>query len=160
VNLLVKNADFETITQTIPVVMLQRMVSGSGEFSQSFLQGDKMTDVVGFNWFNNIDQVLAFGQLPQAGVVLGGDFDAETVGSALSARGFEETGVDGVPVWHRFEDGAVSIADREMADPFGGQIGKAVLEMQPHRRWLCYRGLHAWSGPGGACGMALEQNNG
>ena len=31
-----------------------------------------------------------------------------------------------MPIWHRLDDFAVSLPDREPADPFGGNIGAAA----------------------------------
>jgi hypothetical protein len=59
-------------------------------------------------------------------LILEGTFDEEAIGSALSAREFEQTEVNGLPVWHRFEDAAINVMEREMADPFGGDLGSAA----------------------------------
>ncbi|MDD5265220.1 MAG: hypothetical protein PHU43_10370, partial [Candidatus Bipolaricaulis sp.] len=38
---------------------------------------------------------------------------------------FSLSTVNGVPVWHRFADGTISLAARDTVDPFGGHLGAA-----------------------------------
>lgn len=92
--------------------------------------------ILGFDWFA-IDQSVASGD-PQDGLVIlrgadlvAGSGDFETT---LSAHGFQQKDVSGVPVWHRYSDGEVRedaalpndiLGDRSK-DPFGVSDGHAA----------------------------------
>jgi hypothetical protein len=88
---------------------------------------EEMPQTVGFAW-TDIDRTLEFGQPPAQGHILAGDFDADSITAAFSARGFVEAEVEGVPVWcppAGCEEGMkVDVANRELGNPFGGEIGR------------------------------------
>ena len=84
---------------------------------------------MGFDLIQDVDCILEFGASPYNGLILGGDFDAAAVGAALSTREsypFEQSDVNGVTVWHRFDDGTQNPAMRDPADPFYGHLGGAA----------------------------------
>lgn len=86
----------------------------------------KMTSSVGFEWLLDVDRSLEFGEPPRIGLVLDGRFDEEAIGAALQGRGFSLSVVDGVEVWHRFEDLTLNLQARDSFDPFGGALGAAA----------------------------------
>ena len=104
-----------------------RIAAGPSELVQAFssvLVG-AMSSTVGFDWFA-IDRALVYGEPPETSTILAVQYDAAKVGQVLQARQFERKEVQGVTVWYRFEDGAVSLKDRNPADPFGGRLGAAA----------------------------------
>ncbi len=90
-----------------------------------FAQVIDMPRLVGFEWFD-VNRGLTFGIPPAEGTIFAGEFDTGNMGEALSARDFEQVDYEGVAIWRRFEDGSVSIEDREPGDPFGGALGRAA----------------------------------
>lgn len=90
-----------------------------------------MVESVGLDWFD-LSAALEFGAPPNVGVWLdfsSGDYaslDRETMTTALTKRGFEQRAGDGVTVWWRFEDNAISPKERDVTDPFGGTLGAAA----------------------------------
>ena len=106
--------------------MLMRLVAGPNALMYVFTSIDQMQQVVGFEWIASVNRSLEYGTPPRTALILDGTFDASAISTALSARGFEETDVSGVPVYSRFEDGQVSLQDSEPADPFGGHLGMAA----------------------------------
>lgn len=103
-----------------------RLVAGPEALASVFQSAGHMAEVVGFEWLLDVDRSLEFGDLPNAGLLLNGDFDPDAVGAALQARDFSRADVGGVTVWHRFDDLSLSMMDRETADPFGGHLGAAA----------------------------------
>ncbi len=106
--------------------MLMRLTAGPEALSYVFASAGKMAAAVGFEWLLDVDRSLEFGDPPGVGLLLGGEFDTEAIGAALQARDFSQADVSGVTVWHRFDDLAISVADRDPADPFGGNLGAAA----------------------------------
>lgn len=106
--------------------IMSRIVTGPQALNYVFSNAGKMKDAVGFEWLLDVDRSLEFGDPPQIGLLLGGGFDAGTIGVALQARGFEVAEVEGSSVWHRFDDLAISLEARDLADPFGGHIGASA----------------------------------
>ena len=106
--------------------VLGRIVAGPEVLTYLFVSTGQMADVVGFEWLLDVDCSLEFGDPPGVGLLLGGNFDAEGIGATLESRGFSLADIQGVPVWHRFDDLAVSLAARNTADPFGGHLGAAA----------------------------------
>jgi hypothetical protein len=103
-------------------------VSTGMELSYLFQYLDRMQDAVGFS-FSDIDQSLVFGQPPQTGTILAGNFDADRIAAAYRARDFQQTEIGGLPAWCG-PDGcdsglAQNLRDRNPANPFGGQFGRA-----------------------------------
>jgi hypothetical protein len=121
------NQGTQALLDNVPLPgMLSRLMAAPQALQYVFAQSAQMPQVVGFEWIASVDRSLEYGVPPQTPLILGGTFDANAISSALSARGFEETDVSSVPVWSRFDDGAISVKDVEPADPFGGQLGKAA----------------------------------
>ncbi len=115
------------LTDSIPLgPILSRIAAGPDALSYIFVSAGQMRDIVGFEWLLDVDQSLEFGDPPDLGLLLRGTFDAGAIGEALSARGFDLADVGGVPVWHRLDDQSISLALREIADPFGGHLGAAA----------------------------------
>src|SRR5579862_168935 len=54
----------------------------------------KMPTTVGFDWFD-MDGTLEYGTPPKLGLILSGNFDPAKIGSALAARNFQQTQVEG-----------------------------------------------------------------
>jgi hypothetical protein len=129
--------------------MLSRIVAGPDALNYVISSADQMQQVVGFEWIAVVNRSLEYGVPPSTALILDGTFDANAIGTALSARGFAETDVSGVPVWSRFEDAQTNLQDREMADPFGGQLGLAarIAVMPPYlansRYWDITKGIIA-----------------
>lgn len=106
--------------------ILMRLAAGPEALSYLFASAGQMAAAVGFEWVFDVDRSLEFGDPPDMGLLLDGDFDAAAIGAALGARDFSQADVSGVTVWHRFDDLAISVADRDIADPFGGHLGAAA----------------------------------
>lgn len=106
--------------------MLMRIIAGPEALSYVFASTGQMAAAVGFEWLLDVDRSLEFGDPPDVGLLLGGDLDAAAIGAALQARDFSQAEVSGVTVWHRFDDLAISMMDRDTADPFGGHLGAAA----------------------------------
>ena len=83
---------------------------------------NEMPALVGFEWFD-IDQVLTFDNLPFAGMIYAGDFDADSIELALTEREFGVTEYEGVTIWNRGGDGMTDITLMALGDPFGGDVG-------------------------------------
>lgn len=117
----------EMLLSTTPIGgIMNRIVSGPENMQYAFTTWQEMRDVMGFEWIADVNRGLSYGSPPAVGVILSGTFDADAIGTALSARDFEQTEVSGVPVWHRFEDAQTSMEHVEQADPFGGHLGAAA----------------------------------
>ncbi|MFC2106270.1 hypothetical protein ACFLS5_01110 [Candidatus Bipolaricaulota bacterium] len=106
--------------------ILGRIVAGPEALTYLFVSAGQMADVVGFEWLLDVDRSLEFGDPPDMGLLLGGDFDAARIGATLESRGFSLADIQGVTVWHRFDDLSISLAERDVADPFGGYLGAAA----------------------------------
>ena len=106
--------------------MMMRLTAGPEALSYVFASTGQMGRTVGFEWLLDVDRSLEFGDPPGVGLLLGGDFDAAAIGAALQARDFSQADVSGVTVWHRFDDLAISVMDRDTTDPFGGHLGAAA----------------------------------
>ena len=102
-----------------------------------------MVDTVGVDFFA-IDRAMVFWEQPAYGSVqvLAGDPPIADLGamrdwSDLFSRGFLLSDIDGVPVWHRYEDNemAFSLIDRSSyADPLDGDMNASVrLAVLPDR---------------------------
>ena len=99
-----------------------------------------MADAVGVDFFT-VDRALRFWDASQGGGVevlagdrLTADVDEMRSWSSLRSRGFSLSEIDGVPVWHRFDDNAVALSlidEYAEADPFdrnmNGSVRMAVL---------------------------------
>jgi hypothetical protein len=121
------NQGTQALLSNVPLpMMLARLMAAPQALQYVFSKADQMPQVVGFEWIASVDRTLEYGTPPQSPLIVGGTFDASAISTALSARGFEETDVSGVPVWSRFDDGAVNIKDADPADPFGGHLGMAA----------------------------------
>lgn len=113
-------------------------LAASPQFMQYVLHDlDAMRDVVGFIVFD-IDRVLMFGAPPANGIVLAGDPDALTDPlihrEKFTERGFKFENIDDFTLWQDPErDGLqVDIENRNMANPFGGHLGRAEpVAMRP-----------------------------
>jgi hypothetical protein len=117
----------QALLNNVPLpLMLNRIAAGPDAIRYVFSSVDRMQQVVGFEWIASVDRSLEYGAPPEMPLILGGTFDADAISTALSARGFEETDVSGVPVWSRFDDGTLNVKDIQPADPFGGNLGKAA----------------------------------
>lgn len=119
------NLDLLMAAVPLPGMMI-RLAAGPEALSYVFASAGQMGRTVGFEWLLDVDRSLEFGDPPSVGLLLGGDFDTAAIGAALQARDFSQADVSGVTVWHRFDDLAISVADRDPADPFGGHLGAAA----------------------------------
>ena len=117
----------DLLMNAVPLgAILGRITAGPEALTYLFASAGQMAGVVGFEWLLDVDRSLEFGDPPGVGLLLGGDFNTVKIGAALESRGFGLADIQGVPVWHRFDDSAVSIAARDLADPFGGHLGAAA----------------------------------
>jgi hypothetical protein len=127
VSLLRALGDVGLLLNSVPLGgILSRIVAGPDALSYLYSSAGQMANAVGFEWLLHVDRSLEFGDPPSVGLLLGGDFDDTAIGTALPGRGFSLSNVSEVPVWHRFEDGAISFAARDIVDPFGGHLGAAA----------------------------------
>ncbi|MEW5825573.1 MAG: hypothetical protein AB1778_01970 [Candidatus Bipolaricaulota bacterium] len=119
--------DVARMMESLPLgAILNRVVAGPEAINYLSSGTGQMPDVVGFEWLVDVDSSLEFGDPPDLGLLLGGDFDAEAIGRALQGRNFALEEIQGVPVWHRLGDREISLQDRNPADPFGGHLGAAA----------------------------------
>jgi len=119
--------DVEILLTSVPLgPLMGRIAAGPEPLSYLWVSAGRMAEVVGFEWLLHADRSLEFGEPPGMGLLLGGEFDRDAMATALEPRGFERRDVAGVEVWHRFEDWTISLAARELADPFGGHLGAAA----------------------------------
>lgn len=102
--------------------------SGSGDLVRYlFASGHDWPRVVGFDFFD-VDRELAFGAPPADGIVLEGRFDPAVIGATLGARQFTSTPAGEATLWcgpDGCDEGLmVDVAGRDVADPFGGDLGR------------------------------------
>lgn len=120
-------ADYDTLSsdsQKLWFYAMGRVRSGpSMNYIRSYLTD--MPRLVGFGWFD-VDRALEHGIPPHTVKIIGGTFDVDKIGAALRARDFEKMDVEGITVWHRFDDAQVNPTKREIGDPFGGELGLAA----------------------------------
>jgi hypothetical protein len=72
-------------------------------------------EALGINWFD-IGAAMTFWQPPSTITVLAGPTgfaDPAEVGAALTARGFAERQLDGFAVWHRLDDNAMALGQKD-----------------------------------------------
>ncbi len=101
---------------------------GAGmEMSYLLAYIEEMQPLVGFI-FADIDRSLIFGNPPSRGMILGGNFDADAIAMAYTAREFTETAIGDVSVWcgpEGCEEGMkINLQDHNVANPFGGYLGR------------------------------------
>jgi hypothetical protein len=127
ITLLRELGDAELLLKSVPLAgMLGRLTAGPEALNYIFPSAGGMVDAVGFEWLLDVDRSLEFGDPPDLGLLLGGSFDPAAIGTALQSRGFTLRELHGVPVWHRLDDREISLAERNVADPFGGHLGAAA----------------------------------
>ncbi|MEM7738531.1 MAG: hypothetical protein AAF267_22370 [Deinococcota bacterium] len=90
----------------------------------AFMAGG-MTEAVGFSIFD-IEASLVAGGSGEDITVLKTDAVYSDVEVALSERGFERLVVSDIPMWTRFEDGTMTVQERNTDDPFGGHLGRSA----------------------------------
>jgi hypothetical protein len=119
--------DVDALINAVPLgPILGRIAAGPEALTYLFAGAGQMADAVGFEWLLDVDRSLEFGDPPGLGLLLGGDFDADRIAAALQSRSFSLAEIEGIPVWHRFDDSSISLAARNLADPFGGHLGTAA----------------------------------
>lgn len=72
-------------------------------------------DALGIDWFG-IEAAITFWQPPSIVTAIVGEpefADPEKMDAALSARGFERDGFDGFAVWHKLDDNALALGDKD-----------------------------------------------
>lgn len=110
------------------MLALARLSAGPQRYLQYFgVMAEEMPGAIGVG-VGDVQRGLEFGAQPSWGMVLGLAPDADreaAVAGALAARDFAARDIAGVTVWHRGEDGSMDLADRALADPFGGDLGLA-----------------------------------
>jgi len=80
--------DFEKLP--VPVSLLVHPLALPQRwFHYLFLAAGKMSDVVGFEWFIDVDRVLEWGIPPEEFFILEGTFDMERIKKALETHGFD-----------------------------------------------------------------------
>lgn len=94
-------------------------------YLMSYLEG--MPEAVGFS-FLDIDQVMTFGMPPGTAYIMNGDFDAAAVDTAYTARGYQQSEVQGLTAWcgpQGCDSGLkANLQSRNPANPFGGALGR------------------------------------
>lgn len=84
-----------------------------------------MPELLGFDYFD-MDSSLWYGNEPFIGVLVrseDGRFLATRTASALATRGFERRVVATGTAWGKGGDGMTDLANIELGDPFGGDVG-------------------------------------
>lgn len=98
------------------------------ELSYFFVQIEEMEPLTGFSWMQ-IDRSLTFGNVPSAGLILGGEFNRDAITAAYTARDYTSSSAgDDVTVWCSAGgcDGSLmDIGNRNPANPFGGELGRS-----------------------------------
>jgi hypothetical protein len=93
-----------------------------------FPSGTLWPETVGFDFFD-IDRLMTFGDPPSDGLVLLGGFDPAAVGRALEARGYDDDPRGTRTLWCGQEGCDTgqqpNLADRDLGNPFGGDLGRA-----------------------------------
>ena len=120
-------SDSDALLSGAWMAMLNGVSSGM-QLNTIVMSPEEMGDAVGFT-FLDIDRSLVFGSPPSMGTILAGDFDADAIGAAYMAAGYEANDFDGVTVYCG-PDGCDSgmqtnLANRNPANPFGGQLGRS-----------------------------------
>jgi hypothetical protein len=105
-----------------------RIASGMPELVRYVFVGYETSLAVnGFEWFA-VDQSLTFSAPPAVGNLLAGDFAAEAITAALTARNYEAREIDGVaalcPVEGCDYGVTLNLQDRDPAYLFGGELGQ------------------------------------
>lgn len=123
------DADNATDKDLFPLAVWWRVFFniGSSPMSQYFMQSADMPGAVGFDVFQ-INQELSYGRPPEQTLQLAGNFDLDAVRAAFSANGFVQQDRNEVELWCS-PDGCdagnmVNVRDRNVANPFGGEIGR------------------------------------
>lgn len=103
------------------------MNTSSSQMSRYIGMVDTMPDAVGFDFFS-IDRELNYGQPPQTTTQYEGMFDLEAIRAALSEHGFVQSEEDSAELWCS-TDGCdeglrTNLAERDPANPFGGDLGR------------------------------------
>lgn len=87
-------------------------------------QIERLPDLLGFEWFD-IDGALTYGIPPESVTIVTVDAEPDRIGDRLRERDFETREVAGVTVWHKGEDGALDLSQRDFGDPFDANLGKS-----------------------------------
>src|SRR5690606_28795459 len=104
-----------------------------------------------------IDRALSYGVPPGMVMLIDVDYDADSIAAALGARDFEQRDVNGVTVWHRYDDFQINLASREPADPFNGQLGGAArVALLPSPSYLVYSA--SWPPVEAAIATAVDES--
>lgn len=124
-------AEFEANDgSNIPVEIYWRVIrnrgTGIADMQQAFGLAAEMPDAMGIDYFQ-VRQELQFGVPPSVGTTITGEFDLDAVRDAFTANDFEQQASD-TELWCWVEGcdrGMVTtIADRQPANIFGGQLGR------------------------------------
>lgn len=113
-------------TRTQWEIALLRLHAGHEPFTN--LAGERiaqMPELLGFDYFD-VDQTLVYGAAPFVGNLLHsstGNFQRDAVNAALEARRYERREVATGDAWGMGGDGMTDMANLEMGDPFGGDVG-------------------------------------
>lgn len=122
-------ADFEDRSDLSGLWIASSMGLSSGlPLHNLMLMLEGLEEATGFGFFD-IDRSLTFGTPPGMGLVLGGNFDHESINAAFAARDFEATTQNDVTVLcgpNGCDSGTeMNLQDRNPANPFGGDFGRA-----------------------------------
>jgi hypothetical protein len=106
-----------------------RWLSAPQSVANRFRELVDMPSVVGFDFYN-IDRTLSFGEPPANGVIWQGNFDAQRIADAHTARGYEQTEIGGFTAWCAVEgcDAGLTLdpTNRELANVFDTGLGRKV----------------------------------
>jgi hypothetical protein len=120
--------DFESRTDLARIWLAASSGLNTGMRLDHFLSYlTDMPSLVGFSFFD-IDQSMTFGQPPEMGTILRGNFDSDQIAEAYSAREFSQTQEGNITLWcgpEGCESGLdTDLAGREVGNPFGGDLGR------------------------------------
>jgi hypothetical protein len=97
-------------------------------FIQSLMRsGEEIPETVGFDFFD-VDRTLSFGRPPNHAVIWGGNFDADSIGAAHTARDYAQNEINGATAWCSSagcDQGLqTDIAARELGNIFDSGLGR------------------------------------
>ncbi|MEO8393708.1 MAG: hypothetical protein ABI700_12025 [Chloroflexota bacterium] len=124
-NTLIKSKSEES---RLVLATLYGVQSGPSFFSQYLMLSEAMPKVVGFDDFT-IERAVEFGNPPEQGDVLEGDFDAQAITDAHAQRDYLSSALNGLtllcPTAGCDSGMRQNLLQRDEANPFGGNLGRS-----------------------------------
>lgn len=112
---------------SIYMATLMGINSGPDFIQDLYTGGELWAETVGFEFFD-MERAITFGNPPELGNIVVGDFDTDAIEAALSARDYTSSDLGDFVQWCGAvgcENGMnVDIAGRNPGNPFGGRLGR------------------------------------